>query len=366
MRKRIIYITLCLLIGYGLPGAWAQTGGRSVYNFLNFSYSTRQMALGSNLISVYDEDPTLLWMNPYSIGERHHNNLALNFTDYFSNANYLSALYTYTFPKAGSFAFSVKGVPYGKFMGTDASGLETGYFTAGDYALCLGWGRELSPNFTVGANLNLLLCTYESYTSFGFAVDVAGSYHNPDKRLSLTLLAKNIGCEIKPFVAGQVETPPFDLQFSLSQRLQHVPIRYHISLHSLYRWNMNYYGDGNPFLQTDAFTNTIKYPSKAAQFFDNFFRHFVFGVEIEPVQYFSIQAAYNHNVHQEMKIVARNSMAGFSYGLNINVKGIRFGFARMHYAPGATPNCFNFALDFGELSKMHQENKAKKLQRMTD
>ena len=85
-----------------------------------------------------------------------------------------------------------------------------------------------------------------------------------------------------------------------------------------------------------------------------------------PIQYFSIHAAYNHNVHQEMKIVARNAMAGFSYGLNINVKGIRFGFARMHYAPGATPNCFNFALDFGELSKMHQNNKAKKLQRMTD
>ena len=137
-------------------------------------------------------------------------------------------------------------------------------------------------------------------------------------------------------------------------------------MHSLYRWNVNYYGDGNPFLQTDAFTNTIKYPSKAAQFFDNFFRHIIFGIEIEPVRYFSIQAAYNHNIHQEMKVVARNSLAGFSYGFDVKVKGIRFGFSRLHYALGATPNCFNFALDFGELSKMHQENKAKKLQRMTD
>lgn len=363
MRKNTVLLLAFLSLWFC---ASAQTGGRSVYNFLNFSYSSRMNALGNNLISVYDDDPTLLMMNPSYIGERHHNNLALNFTNYFAGANYMSALYAYTFPKAGSFVFDVRGVAYGKFMGTDASGQETGYFSAGDYAVSVGWGRELSPNFTIGASMKLLLCTYESYTSFGFAVDVAGSYHNPDKNLSLTLLAKNIGSELKPFVPGSFELPPFDLQFAFSQRLQHVPIRYHISLHSLYRWNMNYYGDGNPFLQTDAFTNTIKYPSKAAQFFDNFFRHFVFGLEIEPSKYFSLQAAYNHNVHQEMKVLARNSLAGFSYGLSINVKGIRFGFSRLHYAPGATPNCFNFALDFGELSKMHQENKAKKLQRMTD
>lgn len=366
MKKSWRHIIQLVFVQLLFVCASAQTGGGSIYNFLNFSYSSRLTALGNNLISVYDEDPTLLLANPSYIGERHHNNLSLNFTNYFAGTNYMSALYTYTFPKAGSFVFDVRGVAYGKFMGTDDTGQETGYFSAGDYALSLGWGRELSPNFSIGANLKLLLCTYESYTSFGFAVDVAGSYHNLENNLSLTLLAKNIGSELHPFVPGSFELPPFDLQFALSQRLKHVPIRYHISLHSLYRWNMNYYGDGNPFLQTDAFSNTIKYPSKAAQFFDNFFRHFVFGLEIEPVKYVSIQAAYNHNVHQEMKVLARSSMAGFSYGLSVNVKGIRFGFSRMHYAPGASPNCFNFALDFDELSKMHQANKAKKLKRITD
>lgn len=361
--KRVALALFLMVMGFGLT---AQTGGRYIYNFLNFNNSARQMALGGNLISVYDDDPTLMMMNPSYIGEHYHNNLTLNFTDYFATTNYGSAAYSYTFPKAGSFAVELRGVGYGRFQGTDESGIETGTFSVGDYALSLGWGRELSPYFSIGANLKFVLSSYESYNSFGFAVDVAGSYHNPEKRISLTLLAKNIGSELKPFVPGSFELPPFDMQLAFSQRLEHVPIRYHISLHSLYRWNMNYYGDGNPFLQTDAFTNTIKYPSKVAQFFDNFFRHFVFGIEIEPIRYFSIQVAYNHNVHQEMKVLARATMAGFSYGLNLNIKGVRVGFARMHYALGAVPNCFNLAFDFEELSKLHKENKAKKLQRITE
>ena len=355
-----LLFALMLFIPFGI----AQTGGQRVYNFLNFSYSSRITALGGNLISVYDDDASLLGLNPSYIGERHTNSLALNFTDYFSNTGYCSALYSYTFPKAGSFTASMQHVSYGTFRGMDDYGIETGSFYAGDFALALGWGRELTPYFSIGANLKMILSTYESYNSFGMAVDVAGSYHNPEKRLSLTLLAKNIGSELKTYAPGELEITPFDLQLAFSQRLKFVPIRYHVSLHDLYRWNMNYYGDENPFLEMDAFTNTLIYPSKVSQFFDNMFRHFVFGIEIEPSKYFSLQAAYNHNIHQEMKVLARSSMAGFSYGFTINVKGIQIGFARQHYAPGATPNCFNLGLNFDELSKLHQEKKAKKLQRM--
>lgn len=362
MYKKNLLIGI-LFILFLFQGA-AQNGGRSVYNFLNFSYSARQLALGGSLISVYDDDASLLLMNPSYIGERHHNTLALNATHYFANTCYASALYSYTFPKVGSFTASMQHMGYGTFQGYDATGVETGPFYAGDFALSLGWGRELSPNFTIGANLKMIFCTYERYNSFGMAVDVAGSYHNPEHRLSLTLLAKNIGSEIKTFAPGDLEFTPFDLQIAFSQRLKHVPIRYHISLHDLYRWNMNYYGRDNPFMETDAFTNTLIYPSKAAQFFDNLFRHFVFGIEIEPHKYFSIQLAYNHNIHQEMKIKAKTTLAGFSYGFDIHVKGIWFGFSRLHYAPGASPNCFNFGLQFGELAKLHQANKAKKLQRM--
>lgn len=344
----------------------AQTGGKNVYNFLRLGYAPRQMALGNSLVSVNDGDPSLLSLNPSYLNERHNNTLVLNFTDYFTHNCYASALYAHSVPKIGSLFAEMRYVGYGTFQGTDEAGNETGLFNAGDYSMTVGWGHALPHNFYVGANLKLILSSYESYTSFGLALDVAGSYHNPDQNLSMTLLFKNIGSEIKPFTKGNYERVPFDLQFALSQRLKHVPIRYHISLHSLYRWNMNYYGEENPFLSTDAVTDSLQYPSKASQFFDNLFRHFIFGIEIEPVKYFSIQLAYNHNTHQEMKVLARRSMAGFSYGLNINISGFRVGFARQHYAVGAVPNSISFAMNFDEISKMHRDKKTRKLQRVAD
>ena len=354
-----------LLLVTGMACVSAQTGGKFVYNFLNLSYSSRLLSLGGNLVSVYDDDPTLLFSNPSFISERQHNNLALNYTDYFTKSNAMAVAYSHTFPKAGSFAIGVYGLPYGSFRGADETGVETGTFSAGDYALVLGWGRELSAHFSVGANLKTVFSHYGPYFSSGLAVDVAGSYFNDEKNLSLTLLAKNIGGQVKCYAPGNHEMLPFDLQLAFSQRLQHVPIRYHISLHSLYRWNMSYYGRDNPFIGQDAITGEPQYPSKAAQFADNLFRHFVFGLELVPIKYFSLQVAYNHNVHQEMKVLSRKSMAGFSYGFQLNIKGIRFGFSRLHYALGATPNCIDLAFDFDELVKNSKERKVRKLERIT-
>ncbi|MDY6325936.1 MAG: type IX secretion system protein PorQ [Bacteroidales bacterium] len=361
MRRRV-FILAALLLGV-FQGLLAQTGGKHVYNFLNLSYSSRLMGLGGNFISVHDGDPSLMLVNPSYVSDRLHNKLFVNYTNYFAKSNAMSAAYSYTFPKAGSFAAGICALSYGSFRGADETGVETGKFHAGDYALFLSWGRQLAANFSIGAQLKTIFSHYDSYYSMGLAVDVAGSYFDDEKNLSLTILAKNIGSQVKTFAPGNLELVPFDLQFAISQRLKHVPIRYHISLHSLYRWNMNYYGKDNPFMETDAISGQIKYPSKFAQHADNFFRHFVFGIEIEPMKYFSIQLAYNHNVHQEMKVVARKSMAGFSYGIQLNIKGVHVGFSRLHYAVGATPNCVDLALDFNELSKNSKDNRARKLEK---
>lgn len=359
------YIILSLFSLFSFISVHAQIGGKSVYKILNFNYSNRVAGLGGGLISVYDTDPAIIMQNPSYITPEHHNSLAFNFTDYFSNVGYASALYSHTFKKAGSFAFEMRYVGYGKFTETtEIIGEELGQFTAGDYLLSAGWGRQLSKNFFIGANFHAIYSGYESYHSFGIAVDVAGSYYNEDKRLSLTLLFKNIGTELKPFTPGNYERLPFDIQFALSQRFAFLPVRYHISLHSLYKWNMAYKGPDDPLLEFDALSGEPKYPSGFSRFADNFFRHFIFGIEIEPSKYFSILFSYNHNRHQEMKIPQKGTMAGFSYGFFINIQSIRVGFSRSHYAAGAVPNYITFACNIDELSKLSKEKKKKKLERI--
>jgi hypothetical protein len=195
MIKRFLYFLLICLFSSGVK---AQTGGNNIYNFLDFSYSSRIAALGGSLISVYDDDPTLINYNPSYISKRHNNAISLNFTDFFSNVSYGSALYSHTFKKAGSFALEMRYVGYGKFISTDEIGNQLGYFGANDLAMTLGWGRQLDSNFSIGANLKMIYCAYESYSSFGLALDVAGSYYNPKKNISLTLLFKNMDPNSKP------------------------------------------------------------------------------------------------------------------------------------------------------------------------
>lgn len=362
MKKYLLPLILLLFS----TGLWAQSNGNYVYNFLCYNYSSRIAGLGSNLISVYDEDPSIIMTNPSLISQRHHSSLLLNFTNYYTGTNYASALYSHTFDKVGSFAFEMRYVGYGKFTRTDVSGLETGTFNASDLAATVGWGRELGPNFSIGANLKLIYCGYADYNSFGLAVDVAGTYHNEKKNLSLSLLFKNIGSELKPFTPGNFEKLPFDIQIAFSQKFAHLPVRYHISLHSLYKWNMAYTGSDNPLYSKDAISGEVQTPSKVATFFDNMFRHVVLGIEIIPVKYLSLYFAYNHNIHQEMTIPQKRSFAGFSYGFMINIRSIQFGFSRNHYAVGAVPNNFTFSLNIDEVGKLSKENKEKKLTRKTN
>lgn len=359
VRRWFLMFVLALCLPWGV----AQTGGKYIYNFLSFSNSSRVAGLGGGLVAVYDDDPSLLLNNPSLIGARHSTSLMVNAVDYFSKASYGSALYAHSFGKAGNFIFGMQFVNYGKFIETDEYGLEQGQFHAGDYAATVGWGRQLDSNFSIGADLKLIYSTYESYQSFGLAVDVAGSYVNEKKGIALSLMAKNIGSPIVNYVPGQFEKLPFDLQISFSQRFKFLPVRYHISLHHLYRWKMRYVGENDPLLQYDVMSKEPIYPSKATQFFDNFFRHINFAIEIIPVKYLSLYVAYSHNRRQEMHLPQKRTLAGISYGFSLNIKSIRIGFSRVHYATGAVPNFFDFSVNIGELSKLSQERKHKRLER---
>ena len=360
MKIRRIYTILVLWLTIPMMG-WAQVGGNYIYNFLNFNTSSRQAALGGTLLAVYDDDPSLILYNPSLIGTRHHTALEVSAVDYFSNAAYGSAMYSHTFKKAGSFAFGMQFVNYGKFTMTDESGYDQGYFHAGDYAATVAWGRQLDSSFSIGADLKLIYSAYESYQSFGLAVDVAASYVNKKKQLALSLLARNIGSPIVNYVPGQFEKIPFDIQLAFSQKFKFMPVRYHISLHHLYRWDMRYVGDKDPLLEYDVMAESYIYPSKTALFFDNLFRHFTFGIEIIPVKYLSLYVSYNHNRRQEMYIPQKRTLAGLSYGFMIDIHSIRIGFSRCHYAKGAVPNFFNFSVNINELAKISNEKKERKL-----
>jgi hypothetical protein len=361
MRNKLSFLLFFIFffkVGFG------QIGGNYAYNFMDYTFSARLAGLGGGLIAVHDKDPSLIMYNPSLIAPKFSTSLSVNAADYFTNAGYGSAMYAHTFNKVGSFAMEMRYVGYGNFVETDDIGNELGNFSCNDVGLTLGWGRPLDSCFSIGANLKFMFSGYEAYSSFGLAVDVAGSYYNEKKNISLSILFKNIGGELKPFVQDRYNWAPFDIQFAFSQRFQFLPVRYHISLHSLYKWNMGYVGENDPLLEVDVMTGQPKYPSKFNQGVNNFFRHITFGLEIIPVKYLSLFVSYNHDQNREMRIPQKKTMAGFAYGFLIDIKSIQFGFSRAHYAVGAVPNYFTFSLNINELSQLSKTKKQKKLERI--
>ena len=361
MRKKLSFFLIFLFL---VKIGFAQTGGHYAYNFMDYKFSARLAGLGGTLIAVHDNDPTLIIHNPSMIAPKFNTSLSVNAADYFTQAGFASVLYSQTFNKVGSFAAEIRYAGYGTFVRTDEAGYEQGTFSCNDAGFTLGWGRPLDSAFSIGASLKMMYSSYEMYSSFGMAVDVAGSYYNEEKGISLALLFRNIGGELKPFTEGNYRWAPFDIQLAFSQRLKFVPIRYHIALHSLYRWEMGYVGPNDPLLEIDAMTGDPKYPSKFNQGINNFFRHINFGLEIIPVKYLSLFVSYNHHQNREMRIPQRKSLAGFAYGFLIDIKSIQFGFSRSHYAVGATPNYFSFSLNINDLSQMSKAKNKKKLERV--
>jgi len=361
MHKKLSFLFIFVLL---IKFCFAQPGGNYTYNFLDYKFSARLAGLGGSLIAVRDNDPSLIMYNPSYIAPKFNSSLFIGAADYFAHTGFVSAMYSQTFNKIGSFAMEMRYAGYGEFVRTDEVGYEQGTFSCNDMGLTLGWGRALDSCFSIGANLKLMYSGYEMYSSFGLAVDVAGSYYNEKNNIVVAVLVKNIGGELKPFVNGKHNWAPFDIQLAFSQRLKFIPIRYHISLHSLYKWKMGYVGLNDPLLEIDAMSGNPKYPSKFNQGVNNFFRHINFGLEIITSKYLTLFVSYNHDQNRSMRIPQKKSMAGFGYGFLIDIKSIQFGFARSHYAVGATPNHFNFSLNINDLSQLSKTNKKKKLERV--
>jgi hypothetical protein len=243
-------------------------------------------------------------------------------------------------------------INYGEFTRTDESGNQSGTFSAGEYALVVGWGRSLSPLFSIGANAKLIYSGLESYSSFGFAVDVAGTYTSASDLFSASLIAKNIGMQVVSYTTAGRDPLPFEIQAGMSTKLKHIPLRFSVLYNHLERWDLSYEDPNDPANQVDPLTGEVKEKSSVSEFADNFMRHIVIGTELTIAKVLAIRLGYNYQHRQEMKLPERSSLSGFSAGVGLRVKMFSFSYARTTYmAGGVNPNHFTISANLGQFTK---------------
>lgn len=322
MKKRILIYVFTVLTA--LPG-FSQTGGDNIYEFLNLTHSGLVSSLGGTNVSLQGNDLNFAYHNPALLNPGMSNSLALNYVNYFAGINYGLAMYSKSVQGVGNFGVGLTYINYGSFTETDITGIVTGSFSAAEYSLSLIYSRQIDSLFSVGITFKPILSQLEKYSSFGFAFDLGGSWHNSSDLFSAGVAIKNIGYEVTTYAGEAHQNLPFEIQAGISQRLPHAPFRFSLTLRHLEKFDLTYK------YQTDQLATDIK---TSSGFLENSMRHAIIGVELLPTKNFYLSAGYNYQRRRELEIDSKTSTVGFSWGFGINTSllNIEFGRATYHLA----------------------------------
>ncbi len=344
--KKILLFVLCMFA----TTVVGQTPSGYTAAFLNLTTSARVAALGSNYISVADDDISVAFGTPSLISEQMNNALSLSFVSLFSGGGYGSILYGREIENFGSFVFGLQYVNYGTFDGYDEDENAEGTFAAADYVFSIGWGKKLADNLSMGASFKPILSHYESYTSFAVAFDLALTYNSSDELFSSTVVARNIGAQLVTF-DGVSEPLPFELSAGLSYKLPKAPFRLYFTATELQTWNLRYDDPLNPTETIDPFTGEVTAENKLMGVLDNMVRHAVVGVEFCPTKAFNVRLGYNYRRVKEMQASQGFNFSGFSYGVGLRVKKFYISYSRNNYHQGQSPNYITVTTDLNNFLK---------------
>ncbi|MCX6272274.1 MAG: type IX secretion system protein PorQ [Bacteroidetes bacterium] len=341
-----LFLILSILLVTSGFSAFSQVGGGGTYQFLNLTNSARIAAMGGTMLAIKDNDVNLTLANPSLISKGMDKNLALSFVDYYSDVNYGFAMFSSTLPSLGSYVTSLQYINYGKFTKTDETGLVTGDFTASEYSFNLGWGRQLDSNFSIGANLRTIYSSLYDDISYGVGVDVAASYYNPRRDLTISVVARNAGRQIKTYKSGIVEPFPFQMSLGLSKKLKHLPFRYSIVYNRLDQYDLSFKDPAT--VTVDPLTNLPIKKDKVGDFFDNLGRHFIIGGEFMPSPNLSLRVGYNYEKRKELGVDTKMSTVGFSWGFGIRIKKFQFNYSRSTFHLAGSPNYITMTVNLAD------------------
>lgn len=302
-------------------------------------------ATGGNMFAVNDSDFTLITDNPSLLNAGMHNHFALSYTNYISDINTGYAGYARNFKTIGTVAAGLQYINYGKFIETDIYDQKLGEFTASDYSLNLTFSKKLHPRFLSGGTLRGIYSSFYTGSSSGIAADLAGTFISKNSSFIASMVFKNMGAQITTY-SGIREPLPFEVQLGLSKKIKYAPIRFVYSLRNLQKWRL-------------ASEENISFPAKAEnndtyrKLYDagyNLALHSGVGVEFFPVKSFIIRLGYEHKKRNEMKLVGRSGLTGFSIGAGIRILKMNLSYARSSYHFAGASNHLTLSMNISEFS----------------
>lgn len=321
MKRSILYIyILCCTISLQ-----AQSGD-AAFQFLRLPTSSHAGALGGDNVSIIEDDITLFFHNPALLANVNRSTLSVNYMSYLQKTNIASAAYNMLVGERSELAFGAHYLNYGSMRNTDAEGNIIGNFTAKDMALMTTYSFDFSDRLSGGVTGKFIYSNYEQVFSLALSVDLGLNYYNPETMFSLSVVARNLGGQIKTYDEIH-ESIPFNLLVGFSKELAHAPIRLSLTLTDLNRW------------RAEDFYNTSDNSWKAL-----LLKHIIIGADLFPTPSTYLSMGYNFLLRSELKNNTKRSLEGFSIGGGLQTQRMKIGISYGKYHIAASSLMMNFAI----------------------
>ncbi len=334
MRKLLTLVSFITLTAVN-----AQVGGKDAYQFLQMPTSPKQAALGGTNVTITGNEVNQVLYNPAALNDEMNNMLAVNFGRYYGDISLGSAAYAHKFRNGRNVHVGVTFLNYGSMEGYDENGVATGTFSGNDIAVSVGYAHPFQDtNFSVGANIKAISSTLESYNSFAVAADIGGLYNDEETGWTVGLTFKNLGGQLSSYEDTR-ESLPFRTVLGFSKLLENVPIRWHLTLDNLQKWDISF---SNPNRSQVDLENNVT--EEKVTFGNNLMRHIVLGVELFPEKNFNIRLGYNFKNGEEMKLIEQRHFAGFTAGFGLKMKRFRIEYAYNRFTLAGNTNLFGLSV----------------------
>ena len=284
----------------------AQNDSQTSYNFLRLPLSAHAAALGGDNITMTDDDVMMMFHNPALITGTSVGTLGLQYMNYMSGCNNVSAAYKKLVKEKWNIGIGSDYMGYGSIRHTDADNNDMGTYNASEMAFYGTLGYELASNLAGGISLKYVYGNISSYNSMAVAVDLGLNYYLPESEWSFGIAVKNLGGQIMAY-DEKFEALPLDVQAGVSKRLIGSPVRLSATLSDL---------------------NHLDY---------KFLNHLCLAAEFIISDEIYVGGGYNFRRADEMKVQegteglsARGAGLSFGGGINLEKIKINLAYSKLH------------------------------------
>lgn len=310
--KKTSFIIILTIMAIAARAQDSRTG----YNFLKLPVSAHAAALGGDNISIIEDDESMIFNNPALLSSVSDKTINLNYMNYMSGANTASAAFNRIIKERASVAASAQFIDYGKMKEVDENNVQTDEFSAKDISIAGYFSYMLTDRIAGGITAKFVTSYIGDYNSIAMGIDLGLNYYDPEKEWSVSLVAKNLGGQMKAY-DDQYDRMPIDVQLGASKRFAHMPFRISATLVDL---------------------NHLDY---------KFINHLVAGADIIISPTIWVGIGYNFRRANEMKITEADGEsshgAGLSFGAGINLERFKLNLAYGKYHVSSSSILVNLA-----------------------